>query len=185
MRMERATRLVAGSLIAVLTLIAAGCVSTVPQVQLQKKGTSYPVVGNAGSTWTHAQRRVIKAYRSTQLALVAASDSRSATQAETLLARHVLATDIPVFIAGMTVNWQRGDISSGKLDYQVVGVTFKHATALVETCWSPIAFAAKSAATGKLSHPLPKRSRHSITLMGLVKGHWLQGKSVAAPGPCD
>ncbi len=185
MRMERAARLVAGSLIAVLMVVATGCVSSVPQVQLPKKGTSYPAIGTAGSPWTHAQRRVIKAYRATQLALVAASDSRSATQAQTLLARHVLAADIPVFIAGMTGNWQKGDVSSGKLDYQIVGVTFKHATALVETCWSPIAFAAKSAATGKLIHPLPKKSRHSITLMGLVKGHWLQGKSVAAPGPCD
>jgi hypothetical protein len=185
MRMERAARLVAGSLIAVLMVVVTGCVTSVPQVRLPKKGTSYPAIGTAGSAWTPAQRRVIKAYRATQFTLVAASDSRSATRAQALLAGHVLKADIPVFITGMSVNWQKGDVSSGKLKYQVVGVTFKHATALVETCWSPIAFAAKSADTGKLVHPLPKRFRHSITLMGLVKGHWLQGKSVAAPGPCD
>jgi hypothetical protein len=156
----------------------------VPEVQLPKKGESYPAVANAGPEWTPAQQRVIKAYRATQVALVAASDSRSTARAQALLARHVLPADIPAFMAGMTANWQKGDVSSGKLDYQVISVTFKRSTALVETCWSPIAFAVKSAATGKLVRPLPRKTRHSITLMGFVRGRWRQGKSVAASGSC-
>ena|ERR1700761_2923352 len=185
MRMGRAPRPAAGLLIAVLMVLVTGCVSSVPQVQLPKKDTSYPTLGGSVSVWTPAQRRVIKAYRATQFALVAASDSRSAGRAQALLAGHVLKSDIPVFITGMSANWQKGDVSSGKLKYEIIGVTFKHATALVETCWSPLAFAAKSADTGKLVHPLPRKFRHSITLMGLVRGRWVQGKSVAAPGPCD
>jgi|ERR1700683_5263114 hypothetical protein len=184
MRVDRAARLVAGSLVAVLAVAVAGCVSSVPTVQLPKKGTSYPAVGSVAPTWTPAQKRVIKAYRATQVALIAASDSRSSSRAGELLAPHVLPADIPAFIAGMTANWQQGDVSSGKLAYQVEGVTFKRSTALVETCWSPIGFAVKSAATGKLVPPLPRKTRNSITLMGYVKGHWLQGKSVPAPSPC-
>ena len=177
-------KVAAGSLMAAVAIAVAGCASSVPTVRLPQKGTSYPVVGSAAAVWTPAQMRVIRAYRATQVALVAASDSRSATRAEELLARHVLPADVSVFIGGMTANWQKGDVSSGKLAYQIEGVTFRHATALVETCWQPRAFAVRSYSTGKLVPPLPKKTRHSITLMGYVKGRWLQGTSVAAPGPC-
>ena len=92
-------------------VVATGWVPSDPQVQLPKKkgATSYPAIGTAGSPWTHAQRRVIKAYRAVQLALVAASDlQKRNAHARLLLARHMLTADIPVFIAGMTGNWQKG-----------------------------------------------------------------------------
>jgi len=184
MKADRVARLATASLVAVM-LAVAGCASSVPTVRLPNKGTSYPSLGSVAPAWTPAQQRVIRAYRATQVALVEASDSRSATRAQELLAPRVLAADVPVFISGMTANWQKGDVSSGKLDYQVEGVTFKHSTALIETCWQPIAFAVKSASTGKLVSPLPRKTRHSITLMGYVRGRWLQGKSIAAPDPCD
>jgi hypothetical protein len=185
MRMRRATRVLAGSIFAVLAV--AGCVPAapaVPTVSLPKKGTTLPALGDLGPTWTPVQRRVMKAYHATQVALNSASDSQSATRARTILTPYVLPSDISGFIAQMAENWQKDDVSSGNLHYQVDAITFTGNTALVETCWPPAAFAIKSAATGKLVPPLPEKAKHSITLMGYVNGHWLQGKSVADAAPC-
>jgi hypothetical protein len=184
---RRLARLLALVLVAAAPVVGCGgCLSSAPQVALPKKGA--PLRGPARSAtpaWTAAQERVLRAYHATQVALNSASDSQSATQATAILARHILPADISHFVADMATDWAKGDVSSGNLGYQVQGVTFTGKQALVDVCWPPGAFVIKSAATGKPVPPVPVKARHSVTLMGYVRGHWLQGRSVISTAPCD
>jgi hypothetical protein len=182
---RRLARLSALVLVAAVPIVAcAGCLSSAPQVVLPKKGAPLSGPGPASPAWSTAQERVIRAYHATQVALNSASDSQSATRARAILARYVLPADVSHFVAEMAVDWAKGDVSSGNLGYQIEGVTFKGTQALVDVCWPPRAFVIKSAATGKPVPPIPKKARHSVTLMGYSDGHWLQGRSVINPAPC-
>ncbi|HUD38937.1 MAG TPA: hypothetical protein VMR14_18695 [Streptosporangiaceae bacterium] len=184
--MRRLARLLALVLVAAVPAVACGgCLSSAPLVALPKKGAPLPGPARpAAPAWSAAQERVVRAYHAAQVALNSASDSQSGTRASVILAGYILPADVSHFVADMAVDWAKGDVSSGNLGYQIQGVTIKGRQALVDVCWPPGAFVIKSAATGKPVPPLPKKPRHSVTLMGYLNGHWLQGRSVISTAPC-
>src|SRR5260370_11190192 len=165
--------------------VVAGCAPTVPRVTLPKKGAVIaPVLGAVAPRWTHAQIRVKRAYHAAQVALERASATQDAGQARVMLAPYVLPADVARFIALMAANWRLGEISGGSMRYRVENITIKGSTALIETCWPTGSFDLRSAATGKPVAPQPTRARHSLPLMGLLNGRWLQGRSILDPTPC-
>jgi hypothetical protein len=166
--------------------LTAGCAPTIADVKLPKKGPlTAPALDVGSSAWTHAQVRVERAYHAAQVALEQASATQNPARARTILTPYILPGDVANFIALMSAVWRKGEISGGSMDYQVLSITIKGPTALIETCW-PIGSAdLESAATGKRVGPPPVKARHSTTLMGLINGHWLQGRSVLDPAPCS
>ncbi len=153
--------------------VVAGCAPTVPRVTLPKKGAVIaPVLG------------AVAPRCAAQVALERASATQDAGQARVMLAPYVLPADVARFVALMAANWRLGEISGGSMRYRVENITIKGSTALIETCWPTGSFDLRSAATGKPVVPQPTRARHSVTLMGLLNGRWLQGRSILDPTPC-
>jgi hypothetical protein len=181
---RRLSRKAATAIVGCGLLALTACGRSQAQVVLPDKPAS--VAPSAGAPAPPSARQlVVSAYEGYWTATSEAVNSRSASQARSVLATHVPPGALGKLLAGMSALWKRGELAFGAPVFHIRSVKLTSATtAAVHDCIDLSHTGFQNSRTGQIVGGLGQSHDYLITTLALEHGRWLVTGAIPVVQPC-